>query len=232
MFQPNDAVAAAAAAAATSEVWVTVSTIYGNVIKVLVHPGMPILEFKSKCIEEDLWYGSPIQDCTPLAINVDLAKMMTERRHSRTDASPWQTDGRYNRFRLCTLGGDMMDDDGVLQPAMLTDNRFFKVQWMKQFNLRLDELAMLREFQINQSAGSMTVKGRYNTTFIAYPFYKSENVLLGLVYQHCDTLGHAEIFEEAQTRPMDPWMPAFRAGFDENGQLMDFTIVPGMAQSQ
>ena len=50
MLQPNDAAAAAAAAAATatSEVWVTVSTIYGNVIKVLVHPGMPILEFKSK----------------------------------------------------------------------------------------------------------------------------------------------------------------------------------------
>ena len=126
----------------------------------------------------------------------------------------------------------MMDDDGVLQPAMLTDNRFFKVQWMKQFNLRLDELAMLREFRINQSARSMTVKGRYNTTFIAYPFYKSENVLFGLVYQHCDTLGHAEIVEEAQARPMDPRMPAFRAGFDENGQLMDFTIVPGMAQSR
>ena len=125
----------------------------------------------------------------------------------------------------------MMDDDGVLQPAMRTDNKCFKVQWMKQFNLRLDELAMLREFQVNQSAVSMTVKGSYNNTVIAYPFSNNEDVLLGLVYQHCDTFGHAEIFEEAQARPMDPRMPACRAGFDENGQLMDFTIVPGFDEN-
>ena len=149
MLQPNDAAAAAAeaaAATATSEVLVTVSTIYGNVINVRVHPGMQILDFKGKCMEEDLWDGCPIQDCIPLAVNVDLANIMAERKHSRTDARPWQTDGRYNRFKLCTLDGDMMDDEGVLQPAMLTDNRFFNVQWMKQVNLRREELEMLWEF--------------------------------------------------------------------------------------
>ena len=103
---------------------------------------------------------------------------------------------------------------------------------MKQFNFRLEEFEMFREFQVNPDAVSMNVTWGFNTTFIAYPFYKSENVLLGLVYQHCDTLEHAEIFEEAQRRPHDQQMPAFSAGFDENGQLMDFTIVPGMAQSQ
>ena len=89
----------------------------------------------------------------------------------------------------------MMDED-VLQPATLTDNRFFKVQWMKQFNLRREELEMLWEFQVNPDAVSMNATWGFNTTFIAYPFYRNEDRLLGLVYQHSNTVGHAEVFEE------------------------------------
>lgn len=213
--------------------WVSVSTIYGNLIRVPVHPGMPILDFKAKCLEADLWDGCPIGFCTPLAINVDLVDMMSEGRHlSVTDPEPWQTDGRYNRLRLCTNAGQLLDDEGVLQQDVLTDCTLFKVQWMKQFKFRLQEIAMLQHFGHNPTCGNMAVGVNNNTTFIAYPFYGNEGQLYGLVYQHNDTQGHSEVHQVAQVSPMNRHLPAVRASFGANGQLNNVTIMPGIAQSQ
>ena len=106
----------------------TVSTLYGNIIGVIVYPVMSEQDFKAKIFEDDLWDGKlPTGDGSPLRINVDMAAMMAEGKHWE-DPGQWQTGGRYNRFRLCLLSGDVLNDDGVLQPDILTDNSLFKVQ--------------------------------------------------------------------------------------------------------
>ena len=70
---------------------------------------MQIVDVKDKCFEEDLWHGSPICLCTPLAINRDLAAMMAEGQQ-RMNPRQWQRTGEYNRFRLCTKDGVLLDD--------------------------------------------------------------------------------------------------------------------------
>ena len=172
--------------------WVSVSTIHGNLIRVLVHPGMQILDFKDKCFENDLWSGTPISLLTPLAINVDLAAMMSEGKQV-TDPRPWQMKGRYNRFRLCTKDGALLDDEEVLQEDMLTDCKLFKVQWMKQFNLRVEEEASLVQCMTSeQHVVSFDMTFNHNTSFRAFPFYGNEGQLHGLVYQHNESQGHCE----------------------------------------
>ena len=57
---------------------VPVTTIYGIMIQSLVYPGIPILDFKTTCMEEALWHGCPIEDCISLAIRVDLANTMAD----------------------------------------------------------------------------------------------------------------------------------------------------------
>ena len=172
--------------------WVSVSTIHGNLVRVLVHPGMQILDFKDKCFEEDLWSGTPISLLTPLAINVDLAAMMSEGKQV-TDPRPWQMKGRYNRFRLCTKDGDLLDDEDVLQEDMLTNCKLFKVQWMKQFNLRVEEEASLVQCMTSeQHVVSFDMTFNHNTSFRAFPFYGNEGQFHGLVYQHSEIKGHCE----------------------------------------
>ena len=167
--------------------WVSVSTIHGNLIRVLVHPGMQILDFKDKCFENDLWSGTPISLLTPLAINRDLAVMMSEGKQI-TDPRPLLMKGRYNRFRLCTKDGDLLDDEGVLQEDMLTNCKLFKVQWMKQFNLRVEEEASLVQCMTSeQHIVSFDMTFNHNTSFRAFPFYGNENQLHGIVYQHSET---------------------------------------------
>ena len=172
--------------------WVPVSTIYGNLIKVLVHPGMSILEFKDKCFQEDLWSGVPICVLTPLAINVDMAALMQEGEEI-TDPKLWKMVGHYNRFRLSTKDGELLDDDGVLQQDMISDCKLFKVQWMKQFNLTDAEMALLVGCMTSDGpVMSFDVTINHNTPFLGFPFYGKNNELAGLVWQHKKTQGHCE----------------------------------------
>ena len=174
---------------------VSVSTIYGNLIRVLVHPGMPILDFNDKCFEEDLCHCSPIGLCTPSAINRGLAAMMSEGQQV-TDPRQLQMKGWYNRLRLCTKGGDLLDDEGVLQQDMLTDCTLFKVQWMKQVNLRVEEKAIILQCMTSEQPDmSIDVTINHNTSFLVFPFYGNEGQLYGLVYQHNETTGHCEANE-------------------------------------
>ena len=207
--------------------WVSVSTIYGNLIRVPVHPGMTILDFKDKCFTADLWYGSPICVCTPLAINVDVAAMMSEG-EPVIDPRPWQMSGKYNRFRLRTKDGTLLNDEGVLQEDMLTDSTLFKVQWMKQFNFRVEETAMVHECLTSmQPVESIAITFNHNASFLAFPFYRNEEDLLGLVYQHNDTRGHCEVPEVAQVS----FIGADRTK-NESKAIVDFPVMPGNAQSQ
>ena len=189
--------------AMSSEQLVSVSTIYGHLIKVLVHPGMPVVDFKDKCFEEDLWHSSPIGLCTPLAINRDLAAMMSEGQQV-TDPSPWKELGRYNRFMMCSCAhswqhgehANILPDDGVLQQDVLTDSKLFKVQWVKQFNLRVQEKGMLLKCQL-QPVECFNVPVNNHTLFLAFPLYGPPPGLfvVGLVYQHSDTQGHYEYLQ-------------------------------------
>ena len=126
--------------------WVSVSTIYGTLIRGPVHPCMPILDFKAQFMKAYLWDGFPIGLCIPLAIGVDLAGMMPEGRGSVTNPNPWRTDGRYNRFRLCTMHNHLLDDDGVLLPNVLTDCTLSKAQWVKQVSFRFQGIEKLHAF--------------------------------------------------------------------------------------
>lgn len=180
-----------------SMVPIKVSTIYGTLLEVLVYPGMPILDFKNKCFEEDLWDGTPIHLLSPLAINVDVATMMTEGRQV-TDPRPWERKGRYNRFRLCTKDCHLLDDEGVLQQDMLTDCKLFKVQWMKQFNFRADEweliVAIKNSFKTKKHIENVDMAFNHRTSFRAFPFFDdSDSKLFGLVYQHSAFQRHARM---------------------------------------
>ena len=153
---------------------------------------MSILEFKDKCFQEDLWSGVPIWFLTPLAINVDIAALMQEGEET-TDPKLWKMVGQYNRFRLCTKDGDLLDDDGVLQQDMISDCKLFKVQWMKQFNLTDAEMALLVGCMTSDGpVMSFDVTINHNTSFLGFPFYGKNNELLGLVWQHKKTQGHCE----------------------------------------
>ena len=155
-----------------------------------MHPGMPIQDFKEKCFEEDLWYGTPYRLLTPLQINVDLAVMMAEGKQV-VNPRPWQMKGQYNRFRLCTKDGDLLDDEEVLQEEMLAECKVFKVQWMKQFNFKEHEKEMLLKCQLQHIESFDTTFNR-SSSFRAFPFYGFESQLHGLVYQHSETQGHCE----------------------------------------
>lgn len=169
---------------------VGVSTLHGNIIKVGVTPDMLVGKIKAKIMEH-----TPMTT-SPLNINADWADIM----------SPCAIDDLIG-IRLCTFDGDMLQDDRRLGSQVADINTFYKVVFMKQYDLTPDDNALLMEFAnlplgINEVAKKMS-NGSIFYIVPVWGDHAQANHIKGLLFQH----GHTAKQCFLMSMGMDPKTP-------------------------
>ena len=105
---------------------VQVSTLTGNIVHMQVLPGTLVLDCTRQCMYDDTWSrGTPVHLCTPLPINLSIAKMKAS----------------GGNLSLATWDGEFLQDNESLPDKC----EFFKLIFMKQVGQLLHGMSSLSD---------------------------------------------------------------------------------------
>ena len=166
---------------------VSVSTLQGTLIQVLVQPDMLVSALKMKCIEDSPFH---METSSALQTNADLAHVM---RNSNVAQC-------IRGVRLSTWYGKLLDDGQSIGSQVETLDMLFKMVFMQQYNLSKAEWAMIKTFAdpAQRTAGLVVTAPNHQTQFIVRPVWGGDdrpNAILGIIYNHCDTETHCQLME-------------------------------------
>ena len=164
----------------------------GHVVHLQIWPGSLVKDCTRQCMYADrLSCGTPVLQCTPLTINLRIAKM--------------QASG--GKFRLATFDGELLQDNEIIPNV-----GHFKVVFMKQIsqlpqgiasslsdmcaqgpsslgNLTPEDAHIMHSLVMNAMSGedtNMTVDN-CGTHMVVNLVFSKDGTILGILYQHANT---------------------------------------------